>query len=178
MITFKRAEETDIPILRRLAGDIWRACYPSIITPEQIEYMLAWMYSEQTIREELAGGVVWELALRDGEPVGFLSFRFEPEDRKIKLNKLYLVPELHGRGLGQQMLSYAKAQAATLGAKQVYLTVNKGNTQAIRAYKRAGFRTAAAVVNDIGGGFVMDDYIMAFDLTVTAEEPRCVAGCD
>jgi ribosomal protein S18 acetylase RimI-like enzyme len=40
------------------------------------------------------------------------------------------------------------------------LAVNKHNAQAIAAYRKNGFRVADAVVKDIGGGFVMDDYIM------------------
>jgi hypothetical protein len=43
--------------------------------------------------------------------------------------------------------------------------VNKRNTRAIAAYQRNGFVTADSVVTDIGGGFVMDDYIMAKELT-------------
>ena len=41
------------------------------------------------------------------------------------------------------------------------LNVNKNNDRAISAYVRNGFVVREAVVVDIGGGFVMDDYIMA-----------------
>jgi RimJ/RimL family protein N-acetyltransferase len=41
------------------------------------------------------------------------------------------------------------------------LNVNKQNLRAIRAYERNGFFVREAVVVDIGGGFVMDDYVMA-----------------
>ena len=41
------------------------------------------------------------------------------------------------------------------------LNVNKNNVQAIRAYEKNGFAIREAVVVDIGGGFVMDDYVMA-----------------
>jgi ribosomal protein S18 acetylase RimI-like enzyme len=38
--------------------------------------------------------------------------------------------------------------------------VNKGNHRAIACYRRHGFVEEASVVNDIGGGYVMDDYVM------------------
>jgi hypothetical protein len=38
--------------------------------------------------------------------------------------------------------------------------VNKYNSQPIAVYEKLGFRVVAAVVQDIGGGFVMDDYRM------------------
>lgn len=46
----------------------------------------------------------------------------------------------------------------------MYLTVNKRNELAQRAYIGNGFRITEAMVNDIGSGFVMDDYIMQKDL--------------
>ena len=42
----------------------------------------------------------------------------------------------------------------------MYLTVNKQNKMAIRAYEKQGFITVDAVVTDIGEGFVLDDCIM------------------
>ena len=39
-------------------------------------------------------------------------------------------------------------------------SVNKRNQQALGAYRRYGFVIREEVVVDIGGGFVMDDYIM------------------
>jgi GNAT superfamily N-acetyltransferase len=160
----RAVELADIPAVRALAGCIWRAYYPGIISPEQIEYMLERMYAPEVIREELAAGVIWELLVDGDRPVGFLSCAYEPEGGKLKLSKLYVLPEWHGRGIGQQMLAWVKAKALAFGAKQIYLTVNKRNARAIRAYERAGFRIADAVVSDIGCGFVMDDYVMKFEV--------------
>jgi hypothetical protein len=42
----------------------------------------------------------------------------------------------------------------------MYLTVNKYNELAKRAYLAKGFVIVDATVQDIGHGFVMDDYIM------------------
>jgi diamine N-acetyltransferase len=157
---FKRAEEADIAILRELARRIWREYYPRIITCAQIEYMLERMYSTEAIRAELARGVIWKLASNNGAAAGFLAFELNAIKREIKLHKLYLLPALHGQGLGRAMLEEVKADAAQLGAEQIHLQVNKGNARAIHAYQRAGFQIAQSIVADIGGGFVMDDYIM------------------
>ncbi len=55
-------------------------------------------------------------------------------------------------------------RAAERGAREVYLHVNRHNARAIRAYERAGFVVAGAVVGDTGGGFVPDDYVMRLRL--------------
>jgi len=42
----------------------------------------------------------------------------------------------------------------------VILAVNKRNTAAINSYRKYGFAVREAIVDDIGHGFVMDDFIM------------------
>jgi ribosomal protein S18 acetylase RimI-like enzyme len=165
LITTRPVLEADVPLVHALACRIWRAYYPAVIPPEQIEYMLKCMYAPEVIRRELIAGIAWELILREEEAVGYLSFSHDLEAGLVQLKKLYVLPALHGLGLGQQVLARVKAQAAAAGAKRVRLTVNKRNVRAIRAYERAGFRIAEASVTDIGNGFVMDDYIMVCDLS-------------
>ena len=48
--------------------------------------------------------------------------------------------------------------------KALVLAVNKANAKAISAYTKYGFRIREAIVQDIGGGFVMDDYVMVKDV--------------
>lgn len=48
--------------------------------------------------------------------------------------------------------------------KAIKLTVNKYNTNTIKIYEKWGFKTVEAVVTDIGNNFVMDDYIMKYEL--------------
>jgi diamine N-acetyltransferase len=48
--------EEDVSALIELARAIWYAHYPSIITVEQIEYMLGQRYSREVIRAQLASG--------------------------------------------------------------------------------------------------------------------------
>ena len=157
---FTPATATDIPTLRTLADTIWHACYPGIITHAQIDYMLGRMFAAAVIQRELAAGVRWELAHLDGEPIGFLSCTHDAMQQLLKLNKLYLLPAHHGRGHGRAMLEHVKTFAVELCATRILLTVNKANARALRAYERAGFRTIDAIVTDIGGGFVMDDFVM------------------
>ena len=161
MITFRKAAGADIALLSDMAHEIWMGYYPSIIAREQIEYMLQMMYSHKAIEEELQKGVVWEIVENDSEPLGFLSYTiFENVD--IKLNKLYLKIGHHSKGYGRAALEHVIGYAKSHSFKRVYLTVNKSNIQAIKAYEKVGFVRTDSVVNDIGGGFVMDDYIYSY----------------
>ena len=77
---------------------------------------------------------------------------------------LYLLPELHGRALGSRLLRHAEREVRRHGGRRLILAVNKRNAKAIAAYQRNGFVIAESAVTDIGGGFVMDDFIMAKEL--------------
>lgn len=157
---FRAVTPADIETVRRLADRIWHACYPGIITTEQIRYMLGWMYAPHKLAGELARGVTYELIERAAEPVGYLAHELQSGGRTLHLNKLYLLPELQGQGLGQLMLRRVLGAAQQAGATQVELRVNRSNVQAVRAYERAGFQIVESVRQDIGAGFVMDDHVM------------------
>jgi ribosomal protein S18 acetylase RimI-like enzyme len=64
------------------------------------------------------------------------------------------------KGYGGMLLERALAIARGHDCATLMLAVNKHNRNAIAAYNKYGFRIAESVVKDIGGGFVMDDYIM------------------
>jgi len=171
-LAIRSAGVAEIPALRALAERIWRVSYAALLTPAQIDYMLGWMYSPETIAREMAEGTIWETAWLDEEMIGFHSCSPDSPSPRLKLNKLYLLPELQGLGLGQQLLDRVHTLAAQRGLRQVWLQVNKQNARAIRAYERAGYVVERSAVFDIGGGFVMDDFIMtravnAADTTTT-----------
>jgi len=158
------ATEADLPAIARLAEVIWRACYPGIITNDQIDYMLARMYALDVMRDEIcAQGIRYDLLFADGKPIGFASYGPTPEPGVVKLHKLYLLPGMHGRGLGSRLLRHVERKVRVGGGRRLILTVNKHNAKAIATYQRNGFFIADSVVAEIGNGFVMDDYVMAKD---------------
>ena len=159
------ATEADLPALAELAGVIWRACYPGIITHAQIDYMLARMYALDILRDEIRSqGIRYDCLFVDGNMAGFASYGPASEPGVTKLHKLYLLPKLQGRGWGGRLLQHAEHEVRILGAQRLILAVNKRNTKAIAAYQRNGFVIAESVVTDIGSGFVMDDFVMAKEL--------------
>jgi len=63
------------------------------------------------------------------------------------------------------MIERACEIAHSRGCSRLVLAVNKNNRSAIAAYLKHGFSIGDAVVKDIGGGFVMDDYILVKRVT-------------
>lgn len=161
MIQILPAAAADLPAISALAGEIWRACYPGIITREQIEYMLGWMYNVERLEREISQeSITYERLIADGTLVGFAAWGPSGHGKQCKLHKIYLRPGEHGKGLGSKLLSHVVERARAAGFNDIILQVNKANTKAIAAYERNGFVTRASIKDDIGEGFVMDDYVM------------------
>lgn len=142
--------------------------------------MLGRMYSLPTLRADLyVRNICFVRLLVGGWMSGFAACG--PMDGPVTylLHKLYLLPELHGRGLGRWLLGRCEADATELGARQPKLRVNKQNLQAITFYQRHGYRSLESVCTAIGGGFVMDGFVMLKTLGAVGWLPssrRCVHG--
>lgn len=151
--------------IARLADVVWRAHYPGIISNAQIDYMLAKMYHLDVLRREIASGITYLRALDRDHLLGFAAYG--PANAEIKLHKLYVDPQHQRRGIGRALIQSVERASA---GRTLVLTVNKRNHQAIAAYQKHGFKIRNSVAVDIGGGFVMDDYVMAkiVDATVGA----------
>lgn len=159
------ANETDLLAIGTLADVIWRVHYPGIISREQIDYMLGKMYSLETLREEIRlRSIRYERLFVGEEFVGFASHGPTEQPKLFKLHKIYLHPAWHDRGFGSLLLRHCEREVCNLGAERLTLTVNKRNSKAIAAYQRNGFAITDSVVVEIGGGFVMDDFVMAKEL--------------
>ena len=152
-------DEGDIAAVIELAGLIWRRHYPGIISMEQIDYMLAQRYTPEIIRAQMHSAQAWwDKGEIDGRIIGFAQY--ELYAGAMKLDKLYVHQDYQRQGHGARMLAHVEAAARARRLRAVRLNVNKHNGKAIAAYRNSGYEVAATVVADIGGGFVMDDYVM------------------
>ena len=163
-LEIRPASLSDLEIVRALAERIWPECYGAMLPAGQVRYMLDWMYAPHRLRSEWGRGVRYRLALLEGRPVGYLAWERESGADAAFLNKLYLVTELQGRGLGQEMIASVHREVSAEGARYLELRVNRQNGKAIRAYERAGFVVVQTLVTDIGAGFEMDDFLMRLEL--------------
>lgn len=155
----RTASAADFAAIRAVVHEVWPIAYREMITPEQISYMLAWMYSDESLQKQVTEeGCVFLLYENNGDVLGFASFS-EIEPSLFKLHKLYVYSQWQGKGIGKALLDEVKKRAAQLGGKAIELQVNKKNV-AQHFYLKQGFTIDRELVLDIGEGFVMDDYVM------------------
>jgi GNAT superfamily N-acetyltransferase len=158
-----RLTAADIDAVSALARTVWQATYPPLISQAQIDAMLADRYAPARIREQLEDPRhAWWVARLDSTPVGFAHAFME--ESGCKFDKLYVHPAQQRHGIGAALLHAVQAWARRQDAHRLWLQVNRGNTQAIRAYEKYGFRIVASRVFEIRNGFVMDDHVMELTL--------------
>ena len=162
MRTLRTATTADIPLIRELCFQVWPQTYAPILPAAQIDFMLEWMYSPQSLQQQLQSGVTYVLCHEDDRPIGFAAWQDQDGD-KCKLEKLYVLQDQQGKGTGRFLLDHVASAATARGCKCVQLQVNRKNS-ARHFYEKCGFFIAYEAVSDIGNGFVMDDYIMQLDL--------------
>ena len=156
---------SEVPALALLAREIWRAHYPGIISEAQIEYMLAERYDEAVIRAELQRhDLWWDVLTVNGLMMGYTSYFLTDVQGEMKVDKLYLHPRAHRQGYGGKLITHVAAAAIQRGCKRLTLAVNRRNQTAIAAYHKHGFRIADTSLREIGGGFLMDDYLMVKEI--------------
>ncbi len=151
--------ETLVP----LADEIWHEYFPSIISKEQIDYMIQTFQSYDALEDQVKHKhyhyfQIWY----EGNLVGYTGLCFEPD--RMFLSKLYLKKEVRGLGLASDVFCFIKKVAFQECYSSIYLTCNKKNTHSLDVYKKWGFECMEEVVTDIGNGFVMDDYIYEYTL--------------
>ena len=143
-----------------LANIIWREHYLPIIGLAQVEYMLKNLQSKEQIKNDmLEKGYTYYLVKDETHGyIGYASIRLDPEE--LFISKLYILAAFRGQKIGNQLLNTLLDVARAQGKSAAFLTVNKYNSLALAVYNAWGFITAESIKSDIGGGFIMDDYIM------------------
>lgn len=164
MVTISPAGADDIGVVQALADHVWRRHYPGIISTEQIDYMLEQGYSRDALLRYVdAADAGLALARVDDEPVAFVAWQ-ESGAGSMKLEKLYVVPKHHGKGVGRALIEHVVQAARRAGCREVMLNVNRNNGSSVRAYEHCGFAIRERGDFPIGNGFVMEDYIMVRSL--------------
>ncbi len=166
MIQIVPATARHIKAIQEVSALAWPEAFKDILSASQIAYMMEWMYSDASLREQMKEkNHRYFLATSDDENVGYMSIEHNCENKgKTKIHKLYILPGQQKKGIGRLFIDFAGAKAREAGDTAVYLNVNKYNGNAIAFYKRTGFFLAKEEVIDIGNGFIMDDFV--FERTI------------
>ena len=143
-----------------LAREIWTDHYVPIIGQAQVDYMLGKFQSKEAITTQLAGGYAYYTVLHNGKHAGYMAIVPNKDADMLMISKIYVLRAGRGHGFGRSMLEFAEKVCRERRIGALWLTTNKNNTHSIAWYMRMGFKNMGSNIQDIGGGFIMDDYRM------------------
>ena len=93
MLTIRKATTADCELIHKLAWQIFPETYKDILSPEQNDYMMEWMYSIENIRKQMEEeGHVYFIGYKDKEVCGYVSVQQQGEDL-FHLQKIYVLPK-------------------------------------------------------------------------------------
>lgn len=149
--------------LALLADDIWHQHFATILSMDQIDYMLEKFQSVKSMTKQMINdGYEYYFISVNGEKVGYTGIK--KDGNKLFLSKLYLQEKHRGKGYASSVFEQLILLARKQNLTSIWLTVNRYNEDTIAIYQKKGFTTIRTQVTDIGGGFVMDDYVMELNI--------------
>ena len=160
----------EIATVATLADEIWNAHYVPIIGQSQVNYMLENFQSEVAISKQINENSTYFFVNRHSLPVAYFAIKRTDDSRKVQISKLYVKHALQKKGIGLAIIKFIETYCLRLGVAEIGLTVNINNKQAINFYQKVGFKKTHCLVQDIGNGFVMDDYVMSKLILMNADK--------
>ena len=74
MFTIRKATVADCELIHMMAKEVFPATYKDILSPEQLDYMMDWMYAPSNVRKQMEEeGHVYSIAYKENEPCGYVS---------------------------------------------------------------------------------------------------------
>lgn len=165
MVTIKKATAEDCGLIRKLAETVFPATYRNILSPEQLNYMMEWMYSIDSLKKQMTEeGHVYFIAYKKDEASGYVSIQQEDEDL-FHLQKIYVLPRFQGCHLGKELFKTAINYIVRVHPEpcRMELNVNRNN-KALQFYEHMGMKKVSEGDYPIGNGYYMNDYIMRMEL--------------
>jgi ribosomal protein S18 acetylase RimI-like enzyme len=158
MIITEINADNDIKIIQELAVLIWYECYKDVIMDSQIQYMLENIQNESAIRYQLNDNYKYYLIVNKNKNIGYFSCK-KTGDEQMFLSKIYVQREFRKQGIGSKIIQFIENHSKKNNISKINLRVNKNNAQAIQFYETIGFIKIGEIQTDIGGDYIMDDYI-------------------
>lgn len=145
-LIIQRATEIDLIDLQSISKLTFCQAFEQFNTADDMQlYLKNCLSIEQLSKEMETAASSFFLAKIDGETIGYLklncgiSNQNELEGQGLEIERIYVVEEYHGKGIGQELYAFAEEKATEIRATHLWLGVWEHNPRAIRFYEKLGF---------------------------------------
>ena len=106
------ASSNQLSIVRDLAYQIWPIAYKEILSEQQLDYMLDLIYNIESLTKQMENNHIFLLVEDSNSFIGFASFELNYDSsNKTKIQKLYVLPQIQGKGIGKKLIDFIEKEA-------------------------------------------------------------------
>jgi ribosomal protein S18 acetylase RimI-like enzyme len=164
MIAIRQAKKTDFSLIREIAFRTWPSTYGSILSKEQLDFMLNIFYSLENLALNVNQNQSFFIISENEIPLGFLGIEHHFEEKPItKIHKIYILPNNQGKGIGKSAIDFVIKSALENQNDKIILNVNRFN-KAVAFYQKMDFKIIQEIDIEIGNGYLMEDFVMEMSL--------------
>lgn len=145
-LTIQRANEVDLEDLQSISIRTFYQAFEKFNTADDMRLYLENCLSIEQLNKELeTEASSFFLAKIDGETIGYIKLNYgnsTHNDQKgpgLEIERIYVLKEFHGTGIGQELYAFAIEKANEIHATHIWLGVWEHNPRAIRFYEKLGF---------------------------------------
>ena len=167
-ITYRRADAADADALAELGARTFTHTFGHLYQPDDLQLFLQNHSPENWTKELKDPGFEVQVAERDGALVGYVKLGpphlpFEPRGEAAELRQLYVVEEVKGQGVADELINWVIRRARDQRADYLYLSVFVDNHRARRFYERYGFEPEGTYAFMVGN-HADEDIVMRLKL--------------
>ncbi len=144
-MVLEKATLLDIPALKKICTDAYAKNFHHHWNKNGLEWYLEKEFGDKKLKADLANrNLEYYIIVYDEKPVGFVKIRINAEfngfkNEAVELEKIYVLPDFKGMGLGKSALTEIIKSIKKQGKKILFLCVIDTNTNAIAFYTKLGF---------------------------------------
>jgi len=136
----QKVNEHNLEDAARIHSETWKFAHRGLCS-EEFLMLHTPEHQREFLKKIIADGSELYLLYLDGQPVGMVSVLYNV------ISNLYVLPSMHHRGCGLQLLSFAVKRCV----RHPHLWVLSSNRAALRLYGKFGFRPSGREEPLIGG---------------------------
>ena len=167
-VSYRRATAADAEALADIGARTFTHTFGHLYQPDDLEIFLQ-NHSPENWQKEL-GDPAFEVrvAEADGALVGYaklgpLHLPFEPRGEAAELRQLYVIEEMKGQGVADELMGWVIDRSRDRRADYLYLSVFVENHRARRFYERYGFEPEGTYAFMVGN-HADEDIVMRLKL--------------
>ena len=167
-ITYRSAGPGDVEALAELGARTFIHTFGHLYQPDDLALFLQNHSPENWDKELNDPAFEVRVAEHDGTLVGYVKLGpphlpFEPRGEAAELRQLYVVEEMKGQGVADQLIRWVVERARDKRADYLYLSVFTDNHRARRFYEKYGFEPEGTYAFMVGN-HADEDIVMRLKL--------------